>query len=618
MRFERSAICTSGDPVSLSWTRYWLTMEVFSCFVVDKILFSLVRLSQCVNTRVDLERDTITAAGVEINPGGFQGMFSTARLGLFLAMAAVACSPGVTGSEPPKPASFDLIIRNGEVIDGTGSPRVRADVGIRGDAIAAIGDLSQATATTSLDARDQVVTPGFIDLLGNSQAAVLIDPKLEGKVRQGVTTEVTGEGHSPGPQNDTMLAEMERTKPKGWPRVTWHTLGEFMHVVEQRGSALNFAFYVGAANPREMVLGHADRAPAAAELQRMNAIVKQAVGDGAVGLSSALIYPPGRFARTDELIAMARIGGSYWTHLRNEADRIDSAIDEAIRIGREANVPVNIFHLKIGGQQNWGRMPAIIKRIEAARKNGIDIAANIYPFTATSTDLTSIVPAWALEGSYLVFRRRLAFPDVRARMAAQMREGRLRDGGASSIVIRGNPSKRLDDLAKEWNVDPAEAVLRLFDQNEKSPPIAIFFSLSEEDMKTALVQPWVAFGSDSGAVVGDMRNSGAHPRAYATFSRVLAKYVRDEKLLTLEEAIRKMTSLPASRARLRDRGILRAGMKADIAVFDPRKVQDRSTYEDPHHFSEGVTHVVVNGKAVLRDGKMTGALPGKVLHFGVR
>jgi dihydroorotase/N-acyl-D-amino-acid deacylase len=525
-------------------------------------------------------------------------------------MVALACS---REAKPARP-TFDLIIRGGEVIDGTGSPRFRADVGIRGDTIAAIGDLSHATATTSLDASGQVVAPGFIDLLGNSQAAVLIDPKLEGKVRQGVTTEVTGEGHSPGPQDDAMLAEMERTKPKGWPRVTWHTLGEFMRVVEQRGSALNFAFYIGAANPREMILGHADRSPTATEQQRMNAIVKQAIDEGAVGLSSALIYPPGRFARTEELIAMARIGGSYWTHLRNEANNIDTAIDEAIRIGREANVPVNIFHLKIGGQQNWGRMPAIVKKIEAARKSGVDVAANIYPFTATSTDLTSIVPAWALEGSYLVFRRRLAFPAVRARMAAQMREGRLRDGGASSIVIRGNPSKRLDAIAKEMNVDPAEAVLRLFEASEKAPPIAIFSSLSEEDMKVALVQPWVAFGSDSGAVVGELREQGAHPRAYATFTRVLAKYVREEKLLTLEEAVRKMTSLAASRARLNDRGVLRVGMKADVVVFDPQKVQDRSTYEDPHHFSEGVAHVIVNGKPVLRDGKMTGALPGRVLR----
>lgn len=523
---------------------------------------------------------------------------------------------GAAGSESVSPAprtDYDVVISGGEVLDGTGAPRRRADVGIRGDTIAALGDLAKATATTRLDARGRVVTPGFIDLLGNSQAAALIDPKLEGKIRQGVTTEVTGEGHSPAPQNDTMLAEMERTKPKGWPLVTWHTLGEFMQVVERRGSALNFAFYVGAANSREMVLGHADRAPAADELRRMEAITRQAVDEGAVGLSSALIYPPGRFATTEELIALARAGGSYWTHLRNESSNIDSAIDEALRIGREAKVPVNIFHLKIGGRQNWGRMPAIARKIEAARKSGVDVAANIYPFTATSTDLTSIVPAWALEGSYLPFLARLKDPATRARIAGELRAGRLKDGGASTIVIRGEPSQRLDALARTMNVDPAEAVLRLF-EHETQSPLAIFHALSEEDMRVALVQPWVAFGSDSGAVVEGMRGRGAHPRAYATFSRVLARYVREEKMLTLEEAVRKMTSLAASRAGFRDRGLLRVGMKADIAVFDPAAIRDVSTYEDPHHFSEGMAHVVVNGKPVLQDGKMTGALPGRVLR----
>jgi N-acyl-D-amino-acid deacylase len=531
---------------------------------------------------------------------------------LLLACADPRASTPAPTASAAKP-SFDVIIRDGQVLDGTGAPAIRADVGVRGDTIAAIGDLSRETAKTTLHAKNQVVAPGFIDLLGNSQAAVLIDPRLEGKIRQGITTEVTGEGHSPGPQNDAMLAEMERTKPKGWPRVTWHTLGEFMRVVEQRGSALNFAFYVGAANSREMVLGHADRAPTPDELKQMIAITKQAVDEGAVGLSSALIYPPGRFARTEELIALARVGGSYWTHLRNESNAIDAAIDEAIRIGREAHVPVNIFHIKVGGQQNWGSMPRILRKIEEAQKSGVDIAANMYPYTATSTDLTSIVPAWALDGGYLAFLGRLRDPAMRTRVANELRAGRLREGGASSIVVRGAPSKRLDAIAKEMHVDAAEAVLRLFEANNKSP-IAIFFSLSEEDMKAALVKPWVAFGSDSGAVVGEVRTQGAHPRAYATFTRVLSQYVREEKLLTLEEAVRKMTSFAASRAGLRDRGILRAGMKADVVVFDPARVRDLSTYEDPHHYSVGVSHVVVNGTAVLRDGTMTGALPGRVLR----
>ena len=543
------------------------------------------------------------------------------RLLAVMAMLLAACDNNV-GRASARPVddrraearpTFDILIVNGEVIDGTGAPRKRADVGIRGDTIVAVGDLSKAEAKTTIDAKGQVVAPGFIDLLGNSQAAVLLDPKLEGKIRQGVTTEVTGEGHSPGPQNDVMLAEMERTKPKGWPKVTWHTLGEFMDVVEKNGSALNFAFFIGAANPREMVLGHADRAPSADELRQMEAITKQAVDEGAVGLSTALIYPPGRFARTEELIALARVGGSYWTHLRSESTNIDAAIDEALRIGREAKVPVNIFHLKIGGTANSGRMRQIVAKIEEARKSGVDVAANIYPFTASSTDLTSIVGAWALEGGYPAFRERLRNPELRARIANELRGARLRPG-AAPIVIRGNPSRRLDEIAKSMNVDLAEAALRVFEGAEKSP-LAIFpSSTGEADMKVALVQPWVAFGSDSGAVVEAMKEYGGHPRAYATFSRVLARYVREEKLLTLEEAVRKMTSLAASRAGFKDRGVLREGMKADVIVFDPAKVQDRSTYEDPHHFSEGVSHVIVNGTPVLQDGAMTGKLPGRVLR----
>ena len=531
---------------------------------------------------------------------------------LTLACSAPTSSP-VAKQEAAMAPPFDLIIRGGEVLDGTGTPQTRADIGIRGDTIAEIGDLSTMDAALVLDATGHVVTPGFIDLLGNSQAAVLLDPRLEGKIRQGITTEVTGEGHSPAPQNETMVAEMERTKPQGWPKVTWRTMREFMDVVETNGSALNFAFYVGAANAREMVLGHVDRAPDANELRKMEAIVRQAVDEGAVGLSSALIYPPGRFARTEELIAMAKVAGSYWTHLRNESANIDAALEEAIRIGREAGVPVNVFHLKIGGQANWGGMPRIIAKIEAAQKSGVDIAANIYPFMATSTELTSIVPAWALEGGYEAFRQRLRDPASRARIAGELAEGRLAGRGAETLIIRGNPSQRLDRLADELNVSPAEAVLRRF-ESERQPPMAGFLSLSEEDMKAALVEPWVAFGSDSGAVVDGMRGRGAHPRAYATFARVLSQYVREEKLLPLEEAVRKMTSLPASRAGLRDRGVLREGMKADVAVFDPARVRDRSTYEDPHHFSEGVSHVIVNGVPVLQDGAMTGKLGGRVLR----
>jgi N-acyl-D-amino-acid deacylase len=543
------------------------------------------------------------------------------RLVPFL-IVALACTPSQDRSHSVSDTArdFDIVIGGGELLDGTGSPAVRADVGIRRDAIAAIGDLSGASARTVLDAAGRVVAPGFIDLLGNSQAAVLIDPNLEGKIRQGVTTEVTGEGRSPGPVSEAMAEEMERTKPEEWPPVSWRTLGEFGDVVMRKGTALNFAFYVGATNPREMVMGHQERAPTAEELERMVAIVQQARAEGAVGVASALIYPPGRFATTEELIALARAGGSYWTHMRSEANAIDAAIDEAVRIAREANVPLNIFHLKVGGERNWGRMPSVVGRIEAARASGVDIASCVYPYTATSTALTSIVPAWALEGGYAAFVARLKDPSTRRRIREALSSGRLSGRGPTTIVVRGIPSEtmkryermRLDEIAAAMNASAADAALRLFEES-RSSPIGIYFSLDEDDMRHALAQPWVAVCSDSGAVVGKMRESGAHPRAYGTFSKILGQYVREEKLIPLEEAVRKMTSLAAARAGLHDRGLLREGMKADVVVFDPAAVDAPSTYEDPHQFAIGVDHVIVNGIPVLRDRQMTGELPGRIL-----
>jgi dihydroorotase/N-acyl-D-amino-acid deacylase len=550
-------------------------------------------------------------------------------LAAFALLLACSSPHGATGKpahpatpQPSNPATpFDLVITNGFVIDGTGAPRRRADVGVNGDTIAAIGDLSHASAKVTLDAHGDVVTPGFIDLLGHSEGSVLIDPHVEGKIRQGVTTEVTGEGHSPGPMNEAMAAEAERTKLPGYPDVTWRTLDDFMRVVEKRGSAINFAFYVGAANPREIVLGDADRAPTAEELARMEGLVDEAMKSGAVGMSTALIYPPGRFATTDELIALARVvakyHGGYWTHLRGESNTVLTAIDEAERIGREGHVPVNIFHLKCGGSMR-GHMSEVVAKIEAAQKSGLDIAASIYPYTATSTDLTSIVPAWALQGGYLQFVARLKDPATRAKLAGEIRVG---DG---SLLVRNLPRapdamrqqferKRLADIAKLMDTTPAEAALRLFEASNSSP-IAIFFGLSEDDLKLAMKQPWVAVGSDSGAVVGAMRDVGAHPRAYGTFPRILGHYVRDEKLFPLEEAVRKMTSLAAARATLHDRGTLKPGMKADVVVFNPATIADVSTYEDPHHFSVGIRDVLVNGAPVLRDGAMTTELPGRVLR----
>ncbi|HJW93366.1 MAG TPA: D-aminoacylase [Thermoanaerobaculia bacterium] len=536
-----------------------------------------------------------------------------------LLMLVLACSqPSGQAGAPVLHGDFDILIRNGEVIDGSGAPRVRADIGIRGDTIIDIGDLSHKTATTTIDAKNQVVTPGFIDLLGHSEGSVLIDPHVEGKVRQGVTTEVTGEGHSPGPINDAMAAEINRTKIAGFPEATWRSLADYMKTVEKRGSAINFAFYIGAANPREIVIGTVDRDPTPAELQQMERIVEQAVHEGAVGMTTALIYPPGRFAKTPELIALAKHTPSYWTHLRSESGEIISALDEAFRIGREAHVPVNIFHIKVGGTMR-GHMPEVVAKIEEARKSGLDVAGSIYPYTATSTDLISIVPAWAQEKGYLAFVASLKDPATRARVAQN-----LRIADANGILVRNLPNapadakqkferKRLDEIARLMNTTPQEAVLRLFEMSSASP-IAIYFGLREDDLRYVMKQPWVAVGSDSGAVVGVMREVGAHPRAYGTFPRILGYYARDQHLFTLEEAVRKMTSLAASRAGFKDRGLLRKGMKADVVVFDPKTIRDVSTYEDPHHFSEGISNVIVNGTPVLQNGAMTPALPGRVLR----
>jgi N-acyl-D-amino-acid deacylase len=524
---------------------------------------------------------------------------------------------------------FDLVIRNGEVIDGTGAPGFRADVGIRGDTIAAVGDLSRASAGEVIEARGQVVAPGFIDLLGHSEGSVLIDPRLEGKVRQGVTTEVTGEGHSPGPIDEAMAAESDRTRPPGYPLVSWRTLGDFMRFVEKRGTAINFAFYVGAANPREIVLGKRNVQPTSEQMERMKAIVDQAMRDGAVGMSTALIYVPGVFAPTSELVELSKVvakyGGGYFTHLRNEADGIDAALDEAFAIGRQAEIGVNIFHLKVGGKQNWGRMKEVVQKIGKERAGGRDVAANVYPYTATATDLTALAPNWALEGGYDAFLERLRSDAIRKQIADEIRASGFyqRIGGAHGILIRRVPDptfahfekKRLDEIAGEMHLEPVDAAIALF-RSSTSSPTAIYFSMSEEDVKTALCQPWVAIGSDSGAVVGSMVSEGAHPRAYGTFPRVLGHYVRDEKLFTLEEAVRKMTSLAASRVHFADRGRIARGMKADLVVFDPARIADVATYEDPHHYSVGISDVVINGVAVLREGKMTGALPGRILRRG--
>lgn len=517
---------------------------------------------------------------------------------------------------PTRPM-FDLKITNGRILDGTGAPWFRGDIGVRGDSISAMGDLRDQTAAVTIDARGQIVSPGFIDLLGQSQGSAITDKVLEAKVRQGVTTEVTGEHFTPGPVARSAEAS---------DRNRWSTLGEYLDLLDGQGASINFALFIGAANARQLVVGDTNRPPTAGEMRQMEAIVEQGMREGALGLSTSLIYVPSMYTTTEELINLARVaaryGGTYFSHIRDEGDGIDAALEEAFRIGREAQIPVNIWHVKVSGRRNFGRMPEVLARIERARAEGIDAAANMYPYAASSTNLAILAPNWALEGGYDDFVNRLKDPAVRPRLAEELRKELENRGPRGVYVARiRNPQhapyekKFVDEIAAIMGVPWEEALIRIYVENT-TPPQAIFFSMSEEDVQTAVRHPLVSFGADSGSPTPAMRaaGNGVHPRAYGTFPRVLGRYVRELKLLTLEEAVRKMTSQAALRAQIGDRGVLRPGMKADIVVFDPDTIRDVSTYEDPHHFSEGVSAVIVNGVPVLRDGAMTGTLPGRTIR----
>jgi len=505
---------------------------------------------------------------------------------------------------------LDLKITNGRIVDGTGAPWYRGDVGVRGDTIVAVGDLSRMTAASSIDAHDHVISPGFIDLLGQDQGAVFVEPLLEAKVRQGVTTELTGEGTSPGPSKDGR----------------WKTLGQYLDAIDKQGSAINIALLAGASNPREMLIGDVNRPATPAELEQMERIIDDAMHDGAIGLSTSLIYLPAMYSSTEEIVRMARVaakyGGVYFTHMRDEGDHIDMGLDETFRIGREANIPINIWHLKVGGPANWGKMPHVIARIEEARLEGIDVAANVYPYIASSTGLSTLIPDWALEGGYAAMQDRLRDPEQRAKIAEALRAqlAKRREHGifvtrTDNPALQAYEAKFVEDIAVAMNLPPEEALMRLYAETKSSPNV-IFFSMNEDDVQHALKQPFVSVGSDSGSPPAKARamNVATHPRAYGTFSRVAGHYVREVKLFSLEEAVRKMTSQAADRATFTDRGILRPGMKADIIVFDADQIRDNATFEAPNQFSSGVEDVIVNGVPVLRDGAMTGALPGRTVR----
>lgn len=534
----------------------------------------------------------------------------------------------------PVTEEYDLLIKNGRVVDGTGAPWYAADVGVRGDRIVKIGRLSDATAKRVIDARGLVVAPGFIDMLGQSEDYLLIDPRAMSKVMQGVTTEVTGEGESIAPLNAALARERGEFYAKYGVKIDWRTLPEYFARLERQGAAINLATFVGATQLREYVIGYQNRPATPTEMEQMKKLAAEAMEAGALGLSTSLQYVPARFAKTDELIELAKVaaryGGIYITHQRSEADKIVESLDEVFAIAERARIPAEIWHLKVSGKENWGRMPEVLRLIEAARERGLDITADQYPYIAASTSLTACLPPWALEGGAEQMLARLKDPGARARIKKDVRadEGDWENilagsGGGKGVMIASTfhqelqryEGKRVSEIAAERKKDELDAVFDLI-LADRGQTGAIYFVMNEDDVRAALKQRWVGVGSDNGARAtdGPLAGSKAHPRGYGTFPRILGRYVRDEKLLPLEDAVHKMTWRAASRVGLRDRGQINEGMMADITIFDPETVADRATFENPNQYPAGINYVIVNGAVAVDGGKFTGKLAGRPLR----
>jgi len=530
--------------------------------------------------------------------------------------------------------SFDIVITNGHIMDGTGSPWYAGDIGIRDGKIAAIGNLRDAKRTRTIDASNKVVAPGFIDMLGQSEYSILVDPRLPSKIFQGITTEITGEGESIAPLNDAILRADQEQYDHYRIQADWRTFREYFSRLEKQRIGINIASYVGATRVRRIVLGDNDVQPTPAQLEQMKELVRQAMRDGTVGVSSSLEYAPAPYAKTEELIALAteasKFGGIYATHMRNEGTGILPAIDEALRIGREAQIPVEIWHLKVGGKPSWGHMPEVVAKINAARAQGLDVTADTYAYTAWFNDFSAFIPAWAHDGGNTKLIERLKDSATRERIRKDMltpsdqwdNEWQEIPGPEAVLVgVVHNPQllplqgKTLAEIAKIWNKDPMDALFNLLVEDHALTSVAVF-GMSEPDVSLALQQPWVSVDNDSSGTSPDgiLGQEHPHPRAYGTFPRILRKYVREEHKLTLEDAIRKFSALPAQRMRLTDRGVLKAGLSADIVIFDPATVHDVATFENPNQLSQGMEYVLVNGVPVVDQSKMTGALPGRVLR----
>jgi len=555
---------------------------------------------------------------------------------LRLAAAGSAIAASAWMAAQPPPPRYDVLISNGRIVDGTGAPWYRGDVAIAGDRIVGVGAIAAAPAGQIIDAANLVVAPGFIDLLGQSEFNVLVDGRAASKVLQGVTTEVTGEGSSIAPVNDRMIAEAAPNATYFGVAQDWRTLADYFKRLETRSrTTINMATFVGAGGLRNYVIGKADRPATAAELDEMRRLAAQAMEQGALGVSTSLQYVPDRFASTAEIVELAKVaaryGGVYFTHQRSEGARIFESLDEVFAIAEQARIPAEIWHLKTAYKANFGRMPEILRRLEAARARGLDVTADQYPYTRASNGLDSCLPLWAREGGFEKLVERLKDPATRDRIKKDMDDPNAATwenqwygaNGGDGVMIASvlDPALRkyegmtLTQIGKAMGKDPRDAAIDLVvaDKGETSVITAI---MDEDDVRAALKHPLVGVGTDSAskAMDGKLAESKSHPRAWGSFPRILGRYVRDEKLLTLEEAIRKMTSKAAARVHLADRGILRPGMAADITVFDPAAIRDAATFEDPNRYSAGVRHVFVNGRRVVADGTITAERPGRPLR----
>lgn len=553
-------------------------------------------------------------------------------LGCGLVIFASAFSSRLV-AQNASPTSFDVLIKGGTVYDGSGRAGQSADVAIRGDRIVGVGDFKAATAKIIIDAKGMAVAPGFINMLSWSTESLIEDGRSQSEIREGVTTQIMGEGFSMGPLNDRIKERMRRDQGDIKYEIKWTTLAEYLRYLEQRGVSCNVASFIGATTIRDNVIGLEDKQPTPEQLEQMRQLVRQEMEAGALGIGTSLIYPPAFYAKTEELIELCKVAakyqGKYISHMRSEGNRLLEAIDELLRISKEANIPAEIYHIKAAGQPNWGKADAMLAKIEAARKAGLKITADMYTYTAAGTGLDACLPPWTADGGYPALFKRLRDPATREKIAAEVRTPSdkwenlyLAAGSPDKILLNGFKTEKLKPLtgkslaevAKMRGKDPIETAMDLISEDE-SRIDSIYFLMSEENVKKEMVKPWVSFGSDeaSQAPEGNFIKSNCHPRAYGNFARVLGKYVREEKVLTLAEAIRKLTGLPATNLGLDHRGFVKEGMFADVVVFDPSTIADRATFEKPHQYAVGVNHVFVNGVQVLKDGEHTGAKSGRAL-----